>query len=209
MGLGGLWDKAKGFLPGLDSDEEKRQKMEALYNSGAQFPTQDQVGMKLDFGPGAKTGTPAYTPLASHGLNPGGSDSGYKSAAADALIQPMSGMDIAGMQAPAGLSAVAPMFKANQLDIGSALSAGGDTTPTKAPETDGGLSGWQKGALLAQILGTGAGVYGQYKEGQARDEEMRRQQEEHDRILRERDESAKRLSPILARYLKVPGTQME
>ena len=65
----------------------------------------------------------------------------------------------------------------------------------------GDMSGAEKVALAAQALGSLGGIYGQYKEGKARDEDRKRAQEDHDRMLRERDEAAKTMSPLVAQYL--------
>lgn len=135
----------------------------------------------------------------------------YESYAARSLSMPNIGMSQPGQQgapsmssAAAGLSAPSSMFKPNAL---TSIS-GGDQPPPGAGSRP--LTGLEKAGLVANIASAGAGIYGQYKEGKARDENIRHQREEEERLLRERAMAAKKLSPVLAALLgqKQP-TQME
>lgn len=162
--------------------------------------------------PGAKVGeyVQDYGGDPTNGRAPGGmtmpsGPSPYESYAARSLSVPNFG----GM----GATGSAPSFTgpAAALTNDSGASSFRRNEP---PGSDGGMShgmtGLEKAALVSNILGAGAGIYGQYKEGKARDEQIKHQREEEARLLRERDESAKRLSPVLAALLgyKQP-TQME
>lgn len=104
-----------------------------------------------------------------------------------------------GAQPPASMSGLSmglmgeeaePLFQTNRSPSGFS-----------GEDDGGGMSGWEKAALATNIAGALGGIYGQYKEGRARDEELQRQREEHERQLREREASAKRLSPLLAGLL--------
>lgn len=149
--------------------------------------------------PSKTTGGPAspYTSLAAGGLT-------------SALIRPMPdfGGAASGLMTTPTPSTPEAMFKPNTLSLTS-LAGGDKTDPTNASGT-GGMSDLQKAALIAQIAGVGAGIYGQYEAGREKDKEAQQAREDHDRKLRERDEAAKKLSPMLAKYLKQVGaTQME
>lgn len=102
----------------------------------------------------------------------------------------MGGIEQPSMSAAGLTGAAEPLFKANTGFGGDETGGGGE-----------GMSGWEKAALAANIASALGGIYGQYKEGRARDEEIERRRAEEDRKLRERNESARRLSPILAGLL--------
>ena len=65
----------------------------------------------------------------------------------------------------------------------------------------GDMSGAEKAALALQGIGTLGGIYGSWKQGKAQDEDRQRAQDEYDRQLREREEAAAAMAPLVAKYL--------
>lgn len=214
MGLFGwlddkVWEPVKGALPFIDSDKEKMEKMQALYDSGAQFPTPDQGPRHgIHTGPGYTTVGYDYSSIPAGG---GPAQQPRTSPAVAGLVgdrSPYASAPISGMgESPASLSYNDPStsFAARGL-LGEGAGGGMDflkaLSPAEGGDRDDGLTGWEKGALVAQGLAGLGGAYGAWKQGQQRDKELEREREDYERRLRERDEAGKKLSPLLQKYME-------
>ena len=73
----------------------------------------------------------------------------------------------------------------------------------------GDMSGIERAALIAQGVGAIGGAVGSWKQGKAQDEDRQRAQDEHDRQLREREDAAKAMAPLVAKYLGKYGKTAE
>ena len=196
------WEWTKDKLPLVDSDQEQMDKMAQRWNSGERGVDMNDRHVSIPFGTnGAPVGGPSQYSSA-----PNMPGQQFTSAPAAGLFgsNALYGSDdLSSMGSAAkGLmqeSATEPLFKKNEAPSGGGGGFFGD------------MSGAEKAAMILSGVGTLGGIYGQYKEGQARDEQIKREREDYERRLRERDASAKRLSPILAGLLgrNKQSTQME
>lgn len=87
-----------------------------------------------------------------------------------------------------------PLPQLGQYQRGPVTGSG----PTGMAAPQGGMSGWEKAAIIASGLGAAGNIYGAYKQGQALDKEMEMKMEEARRERR----AARAFAPILQRLMQ-------
>lgn len=169
------------------------------YNAG-QYNGQQGVGgyapgtgMPGMTDPSGMMGGQAYNPYSGSGLTLGmpGTGSPYGT--------PSNVSSMAGMGLDYGTGSLADTM--DQYQSANAKTPDGWGNQQGGGGFWGDMSGAEKAALITSGIGALGGIYGSWKQGKAQDEDRQRAQDEHDRQLREREEAAAAMAPLVAKYL--------